>query len=548
VAVETPQVEITPYTSTIPLVQMSPEAMAGSGVQPSPPLQGQFTKRSTGALAIGDALVKGILQGHQVKEQRKNAEAQTTIAAADAASEAAFQKYQDAITAANGNQNDPTAQAAYKSYQQIFDQGKQAKAKFVIPEKPQKGDKSQQKKGLKGEVKSGFSSIKDFFEANPHVVPQIALLTMQPKPPGITPQNKLQTLETQREQQVLDEGQQKAANLKTYQDGYATFASLTQEEIANLPPDAKKNYDKWVGAKAALTPMRSGGTMYTYMVNGKPVKLYPEDAYMMGASLYVPGQEPKPGTEGAFTLQALTKYGYQSEGEAPPELMKYIHDWWGWKQAQTTSATSGSTVDVHGNRTTTNNSTRAAQEPKPPSGFAPISAGQRGMQPPPNAPQAASPTGKLAAPPAPPQAGGKTGKGKMEAPPSGQPTLTDANRTQKVETEKSTRYQKAETAYAAALGNNEKAYQLALSRGTDQATAAKQRDAANQQAAEELGKAKDEIGKWYAQQVHAIGGNMPDDVNLPQAALSQLKSGFVTTFANGQQWTLDDKGKPKQVK
>lgn len=34
---------------------------------------------------------------------------------------------------------------------------------------------------------------------------------------------------------------------------------------------------------------------------------------------------------------------------------------------------------------------------------------------------------------------------------------------------------------------------------------------------------------------------------LPPAALAQLKSGVVTTFANGQQWTLEN-GQPKQVK
>lgn len=102
-AVENKQIEINPYTSTVPMVQMPVEQME-AGSRPAGPLPGQFGKKGTGALAIGDSLLKGFLQGHQIKEQRKYAEAQTTIAAADAASGAAYKKYQDALTAANGKQ------------------------------------------------------------------------------------------------------------------------------------------------------------------------------------------------------------------------------------------------------------------------------------------------------------------------------------------------------------------------------------------------------------------------------------------------------------
>ena len=169
-AVNQNPVEISPYTSQVPLVQL-PVADMQAGTTPAPPLPGQFGKKGTGALAIGDAILKGFMQGHQIKEQKRHVEAQTTIAAADAASQKAFSDYQDTLTQAQGNVNDPKAQAAYDAYQKVFNQGKEAKSKYVIPEKPQKG---QQKKGEKGEKKSGFSSIKDFFEANPHVIPQIA--------------------------------------------------------------------------------------------------------------------------------------------------------------------------------------------------------------------------------------------------------------------------------------------------------------------------------------------------------------------------------------
>ena len=184
-AINTPELKIDPYTSTVPLVQIPPDQISGM-TRPDAPLQGQFGRKGTGALAIGDAIVKGLIQGHELKAQKKAEQAKATIAAADTATEAAYQKYQDALSTAGGNVNDTNAKAAYDAYMGVFNQSKQAKAKFIIPEKPQKGQSSQQKKGVKGEAKAGFNNIKDFFEANPHLVPQIALMTMQPKPQGLS--------------------------------------------------------------------------------------------------------------------------------------------------------------------------------------------------------------------------------------------------------------------------------------------------------------------------------------------------------------------------
>jgi len=47
--------------------------------------------------------------------------------------------------------------------------------------------------------------------------------------------------------------------------------------------------------------------------------------------------------------------------------------------------------------------------------------------------------------------------------------------------------------------------------------------------------------------VKLMGGVAPVSQQLPAQVLSQLKEGVVTTFANGQQWTLQG-GQPKQVK
>jgi hypothetical protein len=193
VAVDTKNIEITPYTSTVPLVQIPPSAMEQQ-TTPAQPLQGQFGKKGTGALAVGDSILKGFLAGHQEKEQRKYAQATATINAADKATQDAYSQYQDALS----TNKDKTAQdAAYQQYVKTFNDAKAAKAQYVMPEKPAKG----QPKSKDGKKQlPGMGGIREFFEANPHIIPQIALMTMQPKPPGLTPEGQ-QTQNTLREQQ-----------------------------------------------------------------------------------------------------------------------------------------------------------------------------------------------------------------------------------------------------------------------------------------------------------------------------------------------------------
>ena len=192
-AVDTKNIEITPYTSTVPLVQIPPQAMEQQ-TTPAQPLQGQFGKKGTGALAVGDSILKGFLAGHQEKEQRKYAQATATINAADKATQDAYSQYQDALSTSK----DKAAQdAAYQQYVKTFNDAKAAKAQYVMPEKPAKG----QPKSKDGKKQlPGMGGIKEFFEANPHIIPQIALMTMQPKPPGLTPEGQ-QTQNTLKEQQ-----------------------------------------------------------------------------------------------------------------------------------------------------------------------------------------------------------------------------------------------------------------------------------------------------------------------------------------------------------
>lgn len=189
------QVKFDPYQSTVPLVQIPPQEM-DAGSRPAPPLPGQFGKKGTGALAIGDSMVKGFLQGHAMLAEKKYKQATATIAAADRSTEDAYQQYQESLS---GGKDPVAAQAAYKNYVDTFNKAKEAKAQFVLPEKPAKGQKKDSKgKTQEGGGGGGFGAgIKDFLSANPHIVPQIALMTMQPKPPGQSREGKEADLRTQ---------------------------------------------------------------------------------------------------------------------------------------------------------------------------------------------------------------------------------------------------------------------------------------------------------------------------------------------------------------
>lgn len=214
-AVDTAPIKIDPYTSTVPLVQIPPEQMQ---ITPAQPLQGQFGKKGTAPLAIGDAIFKGLMQGHEEKAKRKYAQAQATISAVDSATDAAYQKYQDALSQASGKVDDPAAKAAYDAYVGVFNQSKAAKAQFVIPQKPQKG---QAKPGGGKDQKNkipGMGGIKEFMEANPHLIPQVALLTMQPKGPGLSAEQKLQSAEIDRAQAGAAASKQEVTNLQ-YEHG-----------------------------------------------------------------------------------------------------------------------------------------------------------------------------------------------------------------------------------------------------------------------------------------------------------------------------------------
>jgi len=531
--VNTDPAQINPFTSTVPLVQLPPSAV-DQETRPAQPLEGQFKGKGTGALALGDALLKGIMAGHQVKEQKKQAQAQATIAAADGATQAAWGQYQDALTKAGGKQDDPAAQAAYQAYTNVFNQSKQAKAQFVIPEKQGKGgQKTGDGKGKKDQ-KSGWANFKDFFEANPHIVPAIALATMQPKPPGAEPetQQNVQNLESQK--LANQKNAQLQQNEKTYQDGFSTFAHLSPADIAALPPEVKKGYDQWQNARAAITPLKYTGTAKLYdLGGGKKAYLYPEEAaqYYPDAQPVDP-REARPGQAGFSLEKYAQKLGKRVEDLTWDEIEAAKAE----DKAATTvgsSTTSTSTTDIKGDRTTT--TTR-----KPVAG---------GIDAPPRS--AASPTGQGKQPITPPPVAPKTASGGIQPPPGGKQTWQTMQVTRQAVEKQQEGYQKAEKGYSGALAAADKAYAADVKNAKDDPAlmdAAKLRkDRAYARAQLDLLDAKDSVAKEYDAKVKSIGGTPGSE--QPKQYRYQTNpndQGVVLGSDDGQNWVDTRTGQPYQ--
>ena len=454
-SVNTDPAQINPFTSTVPLVQLPPSAV-DQETRPAQPLEGQFKGKGTGALALGDALLKGIMAGHQVKEQKKQAQAQATIAAADGATQAAWSQYQDALTKAGGKQDDPAAQAAYQAYTNVFNQSKQAKAQFVIPEKQGKGgQKTGDGKGKKDQ-KTGWANFKDFFEANPHIVPAIALATMQPKPPGLAPDTQSQILETQRQQQVLDQGKlqaQEAQQKKADTDLVAGYASLKPEEISALPPEQQKAL---AAAKFRLSQGKPPVPKYDLFTD----EVGNQHSLQEGADI-PPGwtrvERTTAGTglgsESWVLTRAAQMWGIPV-GQLTPADKNYLDGMAAYakKRAQLTASASGTSTNIQGDRESWIRQ-QIGPPPTPPNGRSAIDAatfaqGGQGIGPPPGA--AASPTGQGKQPITPPPVAPKTakaGSGAIQPPPRGKQTWQTTQRAIGFNTQRQNAYATAQKDY-----------------------------------------------------------------------------------------------------
>jgi hypothetical protein len=531
--------QITPYTSTVPLVQTPPDQTEAVS-RPAPPLQGNVLGKGTGALAIGDSLLKGFMAGHQQKVQRKTDQAETAIAAAGGMREAAYQKYQQNLRNL-GNPPDQTkdpdgytkwkqqADGFYKDYTGVVQQSKDGIAQYVIPEKTPKG---QQKKG---EKKTGWNSFKDFFEANPHIVPNLALLAIQPNPPGLSSQGQEQVQNLESQKLANQKQSEQLQNEKIYKEGFATFAHLSPDELKSLPPAVSVAYGKWVNARAAITPLKFTGTPQLYKLpNGEIVRKYKEEIeqYYPDAVPYIPGAEIKPGSPAELEDKYLKSIGVTRQ-DATLEQLAAATQYAKAAQTAQTSSTTTSTQDISGNRTST--TSRKAT----PGAIAEPPTARAGVRPPPKS--AASPTGVTP----PPQA---AKNGQISRPPGMTKETWQTMQVTRQATEKQQKgYQKAESDYTKAMRQADGDYAKAIKDGVDPTEAGKTRDRANARAQLDLEDAKAAVAKTYDAAVKSIGGASGSQQSRQYRYSTEPNAqGVVLGSDDGQNWFNTQTGQPYQ--
>ena len=537
-AVDQAPIRIDPYTSTVPVppVQIPKEDLQA-------PQPAALYSKSAGIATMADSVMKGMLRGLQMKEERKYKTAEAVMQAQDAGIGAAKKNYEDLLQTkgafeADGKTPKAETQAAYAAWQTAVNAAAEQRQQFAIPEKgakQQKGQKKDKKAADGAPAAGGFgANLKQFFERNPHIIPELAIIGMKSQ---VTPYGQMGP-EQQKQKIEMDALQRQEANQKVNDAARATYDELKGK--SNLTPVEQ---EKLANATAVLTPIKAATKWQTLVdPQGQQHSVEAGAEIPEGWKVYekpLASQTPRAGTEQEFTSQALKGYGYTNES-APPALLKYLHDTWAYKAAQTTSTsgehmetdpTTGKLVAVK----TYGSSTRGAGAPKPPTGFSPI--GEDGLPQKESEKPSAKGKGRMNAPPsAAPPTQSATGKGRMTPPPTsgvrdtGLKSMQGAQNTQRVETEEKGMYDKATAAYQKALATNK-------AKAPDKASL----DAANAQAEQAYNAAKAQIVLWKAKQVKAIGGD-------PWQHQAKGPDGTLYGTMDGTNWVNISTGYPYQEK
>ncbi len=273
--------------------------------------------------------------------------------------------------------------------------------------------------------------------------------------------------------------QRQEANQKVVDSATATknrYGGKTDEELAAMPatPNAdgspnklfKNALEERNNAEEVLRPISPNNKTRVIENEADPSQqqvIYETDKIPPGWRVHdkpLASQITTPGTEKDFTGNALKGYGVTDK--TPPAqkaaLEKYLHDWWNWKQSQTTSGSqehletdpkSGELVAVK----TGSMQTRGQAAPKPPAGFSPL--GEDGLPQQQAAPSAGG-MGRSTLPRQ--QARGSMGSSTLPSGVRDTGLQSLAGKKWDASTAESTRkgYEQIETAYQRALANNAK--------------------------------------------------------------------------------------------
>lgn len=214
--VDSPSLKLDPYQSQVPTVQIPPQDLQPGG--PLPTQAGYMGKVGSG-FAVGDNIFKGFMRGHELLAQKKSQAANYAVDLSQKNEQSAWQTYQDSLRtgqAKPGDEKDP----AYQAYLQAHHATSQTMEKVAIPDEKPKGQKGAKKKADDDNKPKSFGEkLQDFMQANPHIIPQLAITARQPNKP-------VMSAETQKTQQELASG----ANQLTLQGQTIDSNSRKQKE------------------------------------------------------------------------------------------------------------------------------------------------------------------------------------------------------------------------------------------------------------------------------------------------------------------------------
>lgn len=546
-AVESPQISIDPYRSQVPLVQI-PQMDLQAAQTP-----GAIYSKGGGIATMADGVMKGMLKGLQMKEEKKYKTAEAVMNAQDASISAADKNYQNLLITKGADSEE--TKAAWASKVALVNQAADQREAYAIPKK-ETGTKSQKKEqGAKDKaagipVQGGFGDhVKHFLSRNPQILPQLAIMGMRSQ---VDPKLYGQmTPELTQQKQQYDAAQRQEANQKVTDAATATRNKYAGKK--NLTPEQQEEYDN---AVAVLTPIAKTSAK-TRVINeiGKPEiqhVIRDDEDVPPGYEVHerpLAGSVPKEGTPQAFTTNALKGWGVNDK--TPPGMKAkyelFAKALWDHRAAQTTSTSSEhlDTDPVTNRRvavTTNSSNTRGAAMPKPQDFGLPADTplpGEDGLpqkkESSPKTDESPKPGGRMTAAPSSQAASPSTGKGAMTPAPSrsgirdtGMKSMQGAQNTQKVETEERAAYEKANTVYQAALKNNK-------AKAPDAASLEK----ANAEALGAFNAAKAQIVLWKVKQIEAVGGD-------PWKAQAKGQDGNTYATMDGTNWVNIKTGYPYQ--
>lgn len=298
--------KLDPYKSQVPLIQIPQQDL-----QPGQPLpvQAGYMGKAGAIGSLTDNVVKGYLRGRNIAEQKKHEQANYAIDLSQKNEQNAWQTYQDALRtgkAKPGDEND----AAYKAYLQAHHATSQTMEKVMIPEDKPKGQKGQKKKADDdNQPKSFGEKLKDFMQANPHFIPQLAITARVPNKPVMSAETEetKNTLTSQGQQiqlqgQAIDQNklkqQQEVANEQRAQ------AERTVEEAGGV--------DKVLGDPKAPPELQQAAKRIKYTALDKES---PEGKIKIGLE-----QDVLNGNSNNWTLGQKQLAGYMGITPQPKEV------------------------------------------------------------------------------------------------------------------------------------------------------------------------------------------------------------------------------------